>query len=184
MANGKKWWQRPWVWIVAIPVVIVGALTTTHQPTPTATSAADQAPSITITSSTTPPTAVPTTTTVVVPTTTTTVPPPPPTHTKAVVVPPPAVPAPPVAAPPVAAPPVAAGLCGATANPLGSNYCGRGQLIVAPSPDTCSYFRCIANWSNGRGHMEECEDGDVSMSGGIQGSCSYHGGNLRAVYQG
>jgi hypothetical protein len=75
-------------------------------------------------------------------------------------------------------------LCGAPANPYGYNFCGRGGYVVDPKPEVCTYFDCIDNFWNGQGHMEECQDGTYSMSGGRPGSCSHHGGNLRAVYRG
>lgn len=73
-------------------------------------------------------------------------------------------------------------LCGASANPYGYNFCG-GSRIDDPKPDVCSYFDCIDNFWNGKGYMMQCQDGTVSMSGGRPGSCSYHGGNRRAVLQ-
>jgi hypothetical protein len=89
-----------------------------------------------------------------------------------VVVPPIQPPAPPAQQP---------NLCGAPSNPYGYNYCGRGANVSNPPGDVCTYFMCIANFSNGRGYMEECRDGTVSKSGGIQGSCSKHGGDQRAI---
>jgi len=76
------------------------------------------------------------------------------------------------------------GLCGAPANPYGFNYCGRGGLIYSPPTDICNYFACIGNFWNGTGYMVECADGMVSMSGGRQGACSYHEGELQPVYSG
>jgi hypothetical protein len=73
-------------------------------------------------------------------------------------------------------------LCGAPQNPYGYNFCG-GSLIYDPKPDICSYFACIGNFWNGVGYMIQCNDGMVSMSGGRQGSCSHHDGNLRPVYR-
>jgi hypothetical protein len=72
--------------------------------------------------------------------------------------------------------------CGAPRNPFGYEFCG-GSLIYSPDPATCEYFHCIANWSNGKGYMEECQDGTYSMSGGRSGSCSHHGGDLLPVYK-
>lgn len=72
--------------------------------------------------------------------------------------------------------------CGAPNNPYGYNFCGRGGYVTSPSADICSYFDCIANFFNGHGYMVECNDGTYSMSGGISGACSYHGGEDRAVY--
>ncbi len=80
-----------------------------------------------------------------------------------------------------AATPAPAKLCGAPANPYGYNYCGRGSNIYSPQADICSYFTCIAAFSDGTGYMEECQDSTVSMSGGRRGACSHHGGELVAV---
>jgi hypothetical protein len=88
------------------------------------------------------------------------------------------------AAPPKVSKPAPVSLCGAPANPWGYNFCGRGGLITAPAADVCSYFNCIANFPNGKGYMEECQDATFSRSGGRSGSCSDHGGNLRPVYSG
>jgi hypothetical protein len=72
-------------------------------------------------------------------------------------------------------------LCGAPANPYGYNFCG-GSNITNPPSDICNYLSCISNFWNGRGYVEQCQDGMFSKSGGIQGSCSYHGGNRRPLY--
>ena len=45
-----------------------------------------------------------------------------------------------------------------------------------PPPDFCSTHQCIGNFYNGRGTAVQCNDGEWSMSGGIQGACSDHGG--------
>ncbi|TME20581.1 MAG: hypothetical protein E6I70_01105 [Chloroflexi bacterium] len=82
---------------------------------------------------------------------------------------------------PPTAPPVA-NTCGAPANPWGYNFCGRGGQITQPPGDFCGYFNCIASFWNGRGFVMECQDATYSKSGGIQGSCSHHGGNLRELY--
>ena len=51
----------------------------------------------------------------------------------------------------------------------------------APSyPSTPSYPPAsdrIPNYENGNGYPVQCADGKWSQSGGIQGSCSHHGGN-------
>lgn len=72
-------------------------------------------------------------------------------------------------------------LCGAPANPYGYNFCG-GSTITNPPSDICNYLSCIGNFWNGRGYIEQCQDGMFSKSGGIQGSCSSHGGNRRPLY--
>jgi hypothetical protein len=73
-------------------------------------------------------------------------------------------------------------LCGAPSNPWGYNFCG-GSAILTPAASFCSYFKCIANFPNGKGYVEECKDGMYSKSGGIQGSCSQHGGNLAELFE-
>lgn len=73
-------------------------------------------------------------------------------------------------------------LCGAPSNPWGYNLCG-GATISNPPGSFCTYFSCIANFWKGRGYVIECADGMYSKSGGIRGSCSYHGGDLRTLYQ-
>jgi hypothetical protein len=77
-----------------------------------------------------------------------------------------------------------ASTCGAPKNPYGYNFCGTGGYITSPASDVCSYFNCIDNFSHGHGYMVECKDGKYSMSGGIQGACSYHHGVEQAVYSG
>jgi hypothetical protein len=73
-------------------------------------------------------------------------------------------------------------LCGAPPNPWNYNFCG-GGTISAPPATFCDYFSpCIASfWSSAKGYVEECRDGSYSHSGGRQGSCSSHGGDLRPV---
>jgi hypothetical protein len=72
--------------------------------------------------------------------------------------------------------------CGAPPNPWGYHFCAGGALIYSPPPEFCSYFSCIGNFWNGRGYVIQCRDEMYSKSGGIQGSCSHHGGNLRPLY--
>ena len=57
-----------------------------------------------------------------------------------------------------------------------------GKLIILPPTAFCSYFHCIPNFPRGKGYVEECRDGMFSLSGGRRGSCSYHGGDWRALY--
>jgi hypothetical protein len=71
--------------------------------------------------------------------------------------------------------------CGAPANPWHYNFCS-GSLITNPAANVCSYFNCIANFSNGVGYMVQCNDGTFSMSGGRRGACSSHSGEGRSVY--
>jgi len=78
-------------------------------------------------------------------------------------------------------PPPAVPTCGAPANPWGYTFC-RGNFISSPAADFCSVFNCIASfWSSTNGYVEECADTTYSHSGGRSGSCSHHGGNLRAL---
>ncbi len=91
------------------------------------------------------------------------------------------------AAPPAstkAAPPPAPSTCGAPKNPYGYNFCHVGHTITSPHSGVCDYFNCIANFWNGRGYMVECVDATYSMSGGISGACSHHGGVRQTVYSG
>lgn len=82
-------------------------------------------------------------------------------------------------APPTAPPP---NLCGAPPNPWNYNFCG-GSTISSPPSNFCDYFNCIPSfWQSTKGYVEECQDGTYSHSGGRSGSCSSHGGNLRALY--
>ncbi len=93
-----------------------------------------------------------------------------------------ATPIPPTDTPVPPPPPTAApSTCGAPANPYGFNFCG-GSLIYSPPADICSYIACIGNFWNGRGYVIQCRDGTFGKSGGIRGSCSYHGGNARPLY--
>lgn len=45
-----------------------------------------------------------------------------------------------------------------------------------PPLDFCTTHQCIPNFANGHGTAVQCNDGMWSDSGGIQGACSYHGG--------
>lgn len=56
-----------------------------------------------------------------------------------------------------------------------------GARITSPPAEFCTYFDCIPNFWNGRGYVVQCRDGLFSKSGGIQGSCSRHGGNGAAL---
>ena len=78
------------------------------------------------------------------------------------------------------APPVAT--CGAPSNPWGYNFCG-GNFIYSPPGTFCNYFNCIKSfWQHTNGYVDQCVDGTYSHSGGIQGACSYHGGESRPLY--
>ena len=57
-----------------------------------------------------------------------------------------------------------------------------GSLIYSPPSTICRYISCIGNFRNGGGYVIQCRDGAFGKSGGIQGSCSSHGGNSRPLY--
>ncbi|SRR5216684_7452748 len=79
-------------------------------------------------------------------------------------------------------PPQPPNTCGAPSNPWGYNFCG-GSLIRSPPSNFCSYFNCIPSfWKSTLGYVDECNDGTYSHSGGRQGACSYHGGEMRPLY--
>jgi hypothetical protein len=71
--------------------------------------------------------------------------------------------------------------CGVFGNPWCYTFAG-GNYISNPPANFCSYFNCISSFWDGRGHVIQCQDGWFSKSGGISGSCSYHGGNWRYLY--
>jgi hypothetical protein len=48
--------------------------------------------------------------------------------------------------------------------------------------DFCSTHACIDNFYNGSGYIVQCNDGMWSHSGGLQGACSYHGGESGTTY--
>jgi hypothetical protein len=71
----------------------------------------------------------------------------------------------------------------------------RQSLLVTPPPaepvpsdssatDFCASHACIDNFDNGSGYIVQCNDGMWSHSGGLQGACSYHGGESSNVYSG
>ena len=73
--------------------------------------------------------------------------------------------------------------CGAPANPFGYDFCSPPSLIYSPPSSFCGYFNCIPSfWKSTNGYVDECSDGTYSHSGGRQGACSYHGGELRPLY--
>lgn len=70
---------------------------------------------------------------------------------------------------------------GVNGNPWGYDF-NAGQLIYSPPADFCAYFACIANFGNSAGYVIECQDGQYATSGGLRGSCSRHGGDMRPLY--
>jgi hypothetical protein len=74
-------------------------------------------------------------------------------------------------------------VCGSPLNPWCFSVLGGGSLIYRPPNDFCLYFNCISSFSiYDNGYVIQCADGEFSHSGGVQGSCSYHGGNWRPLY--
>jgi hypothetical protein len=64
---------------------------------------------------------------------------------------------------------------------------GPGSYSHATDTQFCQTHTCIANFQNGNGYIVQCVDGEWSHSGGLQGACSYHGGEaglLRSYTQG
>lgn len=57
-----------------------------------------------------------------------------------------------------------------------------GALITSPPTAFCNYFKCIPSFWNGHGFVNECQDGMYSLSGGISGDCSSHGGEQQPLY--
>jgi hypothetical protein len=49
-------------------------------------------------------------------------------------------------------------------------------LFLPRQTGFCASHDCIPNFSNGHGFIVQCADGKWSHSGGLQGACSYHGG--------
>ncbi|MFC3983121.1 hypothetical protein [Streptosporangium jomthongense] len=82
-----------------------------------------------------------------------------------------------------APPPGTVDTCGAPANAYGFTYCASGARVTTPVTEACVVFDCIDNFSEGRGYLVMCQDGKVSMSGGLDGVCSYHDGWLRDIYR-
>jgi hypothetical protein len=73
---------------------------------------------------------------------------------------------------------------GAPANPWCYTFTNTGKTISNPPGNFCNYFNCIPSfWQSTNGYIEECADFTYSHSGGVSGSCSHHGGNLRPLYQ-
>jgi hypothetical protein len=78
----------------------------------------------------------------------------------------------PVVTTPTPPPPFA---CATELGVIRENDCPPADL-ANPPVDFCTTHECIASFANGHGTAVQCKDGMWSMSGGIQGACSYHGG--------
>ncbi|WP_309227191.1 hypothetical protein [Micromonospora thermarum] len=95
--------------------------------------------------------------------------------------PPPSDPTPSVPPTPPSSAPTGPDRCGAPANPYGYNYCG-GSRIHDPAADVCGWFRCVADFGRGKGHLVRCEDGLIGWVGGPGGTCATHRGARSPVY--
>lgn len=92
-------------------------------------------------------------------------------------------PVPPPPPPPTATPAPSCNYGGAPPNPWCYTFTDTGKLIYRPPSSFCTYFNCIKSfWQHTNGYVDECRDGTYSHSGGVQGACSYHGGELRPLY--
>jgi hypothetical protein len=69
-------------------------------------------------------------------------------------------------------------------NPWDYTLVNTGHILYQPNAAVCDYLTCIASfWDHTNGYVDECQDGEFSHSGGIQGACSHHGGENQPVYQ-
>lgn len=89
--------------------------------------------------------------------------------------------------PPTATPKPSCNYGGAPPNPWCYTFNNTGKLIYNPPSNFCQAqggpFPCIPSfWQHTNGYVDECQDGTYSHSGGVQGACSYHGGELRPLY--
>jgi len=55
---------------------------------------------------------------------------------------------------------------------------GPGSYDHSTDAEFCAINVCIANFPFGNGSIVQCADGEWSHSGGDQGACSWHGGEL------
>jgi len=162
--------------IAMAPAAPVASSSTSSTQTNNSDNSKSQPPPVAAVVATAPPTPSPTATATPTPTPTPTRTPLPATPTPTPV---PVVHTPTPAPPPPPPPP---NLCGAPSNPWGYNFCG-GSYIYSPPGSFCGYFNCIPSfWTSTNGYVEECQDGTYSHSGGVSGSCSHHGGNLRPLW--
>ncbi len=82
---------------------------------------------------------------------------------------------PPHTSPPPKYPPV-------NGNPWDFNFvCCHLIYQSSTPPNFCDYLTCEGEFFTEPGYIVECWDGDYGHAGGIQGSCSHHGGNRRAM---
>ncbi len=65
-------------------------------------------------------------------------------------------------------------------NPWDYNFQCCNHISIPPS-DFCNWFNCIPSFWKGHGYVAECNDSTFSLSGGIQGACSYHDGEWRPL---
>jgi hypothetical protein len=72
----------------------------------------------------------------------------------------------------------------ANGNPWCYTFFNTGTYLFAVDSGFCGYFNCISSFWKGQGYVVECADGMYSMSGGMVGSCSRHGGEYHILYGG
>ena len=73
--------------------------------------------------------------------------------------------------------------CGAPSNPFVYDFCPPADLIYAPPPNFCQYFRCVSNfWTFTSGYIVQCVDGTFSHGGGRPLVCGHHRGLRRTLY--
>ena len=63
-------------------------------------------------------------------------------------------------------------------SPPENNYPVPSPIATDTTGDFCQTHTCIPNFSNGKGSIIECRDGEYSHSGGLPGACSDHGGEM------
>ncbi len=79
--------------------------------------------------------------------------------------------------------PASSPLSGVNGNPWGYNFrcCHRIYQAQTPSSFCSSYFTCEGAFFSEPGYIVECVDETYGHAGGLRGSCSDHGGNLRPL---
>ncbi len=70
---------------------------------------------------------------------------------------------------------------GVNGNPWGYDFVPGNRIFITPA-EFCRYFACINNFTNGKGYVVECSDGQYSRLGGKSGSCSHHGRVVQPLY--
>jgi len=70
---------------------------------------------------------------------------------------------------------------GVNGNPWGYDFVPGNRIYTTPT-DFCRYFACISNFTNGKGYVVECSDGQYSRLGGKSGTCYHHGKVVQPLY--